>query len=322
MNLSRPLALFSGLAIALGLHAAPSSSSATPAPDIPAVLREWLDTQRGGVAAALLTLDGVTFHEAGKFSADDPRPITADTQFEIGSITKVFTALLLADAAQEGRLKLDAPVGAPFSPSAITFEQLATHTSGLPRLPADLKSPDPANPYATQSLARLIKSFDAAARKARPAASDYSNLGFAALGQAVAASWNEPYAPLLRRRLLAPLDLTDTVADWRQADRDRLAPGHDEAQPATHWDMTAYAPAGSLVSTTRDLAKFVRVCLAADPTHPLHAALADTLRARVPSGDGNGGDQVGLAWQTTKRDGATVYWHNGGTGGFRSFLAF
>lgn len=265
-------------------------------------------------------MEGVTFHEVGKFSANDPRPITADTQFEIGSITKVFTALLLADAVQESRLKLDAPVGTPFAPNAITLEQLATHTSGLPRLPADLKSSDPANPYADQTLARLVKSFDAVARKTRPAASDYSNLGFAVLGQTVAASWHEPYAPLLRRRVLAPLDLTDTVADWRQADPPRLAPGHDEAQPADHWDLAAYAPAGSLVSTPRDLAKFVRFCLSGDTAHPLHAALADTLRPRVPSG--NGGDQVGLAWQITRRDGVTVYWHNGGTGGFRSFLAF
>ena len=315
MNPLRPLAVFFGFALCL--RAAPSPVA--PAPDIPTILREWLDTQRGGVAAALITREGVAFHEAGKFSADDPRPITADTQFEIGSITKVFTALLLADAVETGRLKLDAPVGAPFAPSTITLEQLATHTSGLPRLSADLKSSDPANPYARQTSSRLVKSFDAISAKTRPSASNYSNFGFAVLGQSVAASWNEPYAPLLRRRVLAPLDMTDTVVDWHQADDRRLAPGHDENQPAAHWDLAAYAPAGSLVSTTRDLAKFVRFCLAADPARPLHAALSATLKARVPSDDGG---QVGLAWQIAKQDGVTVYWHNGGTGGFRSFLAF
>ena len=166
-----------------------------------------------------------------------------------------------------------------------------------------------------------MKAFNLAAPRAHPSAgSDYSNFGYAVLGQAVASVWGESYATLLRRRVLAPLGMDDTVAGWREADPHRLAPGHNEGQPAANWDLTAFAPAGALVSTTRDLAKFVGLCLAKDPGSPLHAALADTLRPRVSSGSGTG--KVGLAWQISPRGPATVCWHNGGTGGYGSFLAF
>ena len=78
-----------------------------------AELVQWLGDQPGGVAAAYIDRDGVTFFNAGKFSVTDAQPVTTDTQFEIGSVTKVFTALLLADAINAGKIKFDASVGAP-----------------------------------------------------------------------------------------------------------------------------------------------------------------------------------------------------------------
>jgi CubicO group peptidase (beta-lactamase class C family) len=286
---------------------------------LPAALGRWLADQPGGVAAAWIDADGVAFFDVGRQSAKDNRPITPDTQFEIGSMTKVFTGLLLADAVRAGKVTLDAPVGAPFAPSRVTYLQLATHTSGLPRLPKGFSASDPVNPYAENNLAELAKAFAAAAQTARPAAAAYSNFGFAVLGQAVAGAWNRPYAALLTERVLAPLGLRDTVTSWRDADSRRLAPGHNETGPAGNWDLNAFAPAGALVSTTRDLARFVQACLGLIET-PLTDVLADAARPRVP-GD-TAARQQALGWIVETRGASTIVWHNGGTGGYRSFVAY
>lgn len=285
-----------------------------------ASIERWLGDQPGGVAVAYVDATGVAFFSAGKFAADDKRPITPDTEFEIGSVTKVFTALLLADTMRAGKVSLDAPLGAPFAPTTITWRQLATHTSGLPRLPRDFRPDDPANPYAKQDLARLVQSFRLEAPKAKPSDKmDYSNFGFAVLGQALAASWQKSYPEILKERVLAPLGLKATVTAWREADPARFAPGHSEQGRAANWDLGAYAPAGALVSTTRDLARFVQACLGFVDT-PLAPVLADVVEPRAP-GD-TPGRQIGLGWIVEKRGESTLVWHNGGTGGYRAFVGF
>lgn len=301
---------FLGITLASVLRAAPAG-------EVDAALQQWLGHQPGGIAAARISAGGVTFHQAGRFDREDPRPITPDTLFEIGSVSKVFTALLLADAVRAGKVSLDATIGAPFAASPITYLQLATHTSGLPRMPADFTSSDPLNPYAEQTLAVLQQSFVAAASGLKPAPSAYSNFGFAVLGHAVAGAWDRPYADVLKERVLRPLGLNDTVLSWRQADKPRLAPGHNQAGALVNWDLNAFTPAGALVSTTRDLAKLVQAGLGLAPT-PLQAVLADTMRPRVPGG--SPARQIGLAWQVEQRGASTLIWHNGGTGGYHSLV--
>ena len=305
--------LLLGCCFATAVSAAPLADVFEPA------LKQWLGAQPGGVAAAHIDADGVTFFNAGRFDGTDSPPITPDTQFEIGSVSKVFTAALLADAVKSGKVSLDATVGAPFAPSQVTYLQLATHTSGLPRMPADFSGSDPLNPYEHETLARLVKSFDAVAPALKPAPSSYSNFGFAVLGQAVAGAWGKSYGDALRERVLRPFGLGDTLLAWREADKTRLAPGHNETGALVNWDLNAFAPAGALVSTSRDLAKFVQACLGLAST-PLADVLADTLRPRAP------GDvpakQIGLAWQIEQRGASTVIWHNGATGGYHTFVAF
>lgn len=280
-----------------------------------AQLVQWLGEQPGGVAAAYVDARGVTFANAGKFSAGDARPITSDTEFEIGSVTKVFTALLLAESVSAGKVTLDAKVGAPFAASGISYEQLATHTSGLPRLPKDFAASDAANPYVGQDLEALAKSFAAEAPGAKnPGKSEYSNFGFAVLGQALAKAWGGSYEAVLRERVLQPLGLRETATAWREVDASRMAPGHDEQGPTGHWDLNAYAPAGALVSTTRDLARFVQAALGL-VDNPLAPALHETLQPRAETE--SAGRRVGLAWMIEK---SGEVWHNGGTGGFRSVV--
>jgi CubicO group peptidase (beta-lactamase class C family) len=294
-------------------------ASAAPPKGTQTALDNWLAGLPGGVAVAWVDADGIVFFNAGRYSAKDPRPITPDTQFEIGSITKGFTGLLLADAVRAGKVKLDAPVGAPFAPSKVTYLQLATHTSGLPDVPPDSAVSDWANPYAEQDLPTLVKAFDAVTPKVKPRNQLYSNFGFAVLGQAVAAAWGRPYATLLTERVLAPLGLRDTVVDWRDADPKRLAPAHSEAGPTVNWDLNAYAPGGALVSTSRDLARFLQACVGLID-NPLKDALANAAQPRAVSP--NPARWTGLGWEVEKRGAATIVWHSGATGGYRAFVGY
>ena len=306
-------------AAGLLLGAMNQAAAAVP-PNAQQSVERWLGEQPGGVAVAYADAGGVTFFNAGKFAADDARPITPDTEFEIGSMTKVFTALLLADTVRAGKATLEAPIGAPFAPTTITWQQLATHTSGLPRLPGDFRSGDSANPYAEQDLARLEASWRSEAPKAKPGERmDYSNFGYAVLGQALAAAWGQPYPAVLKERILGPLGLKDTATAWREADPARLAPGHAEQGRAANWDLNAYAPAGALVSTTRDLARLAQACLGLVDT-PLAPVLAEAAKPRA-AGD-MPGRQIGLGWIVEKRGATTIVWHNGGTGGYRSFVGY
>lgn len=313
MTFARILLVGVAVAIAAASHARPADTL------IQNSLKTWLADSPGGVAVAYIDKDGVGFAQAGRFSATDHRRLTPDTQFEIGSVTKTFTAVLLADAVRASRLALEDPIGAPFARSGVTYLQLATHTSGLPPLPTDMAPSDQLNPYADEDLADLIRSFERVSAGLKPAASSYSNFGFGVLGQAVAGAWGKPYGDLLAERVLRPLAMKDTRLSWRDADRSRLAPPHDAAGVGHNWDLNAFAPAGSLVSTTRDMARYVQANLGWVES-PLAAALADTHAAR--SAVGAPTRQIGLAWMIERRGDAMRVWHTGGTGGYRSYVGF
>lgn len=287
---------------------------AAPPVDLDAALRQWLGDSPGGVAAAWIDAEGVTFANAGQFAAADARPITADTYFEIGSLTKPFTGLLLADTVAQGTVKLADPVGAPFGASSVTFRQLVTHTAGLPRM-----AKDPSGARSSLSLEGLVSAFDEVAPRLAPSKSSYSNFGFAVLGQALAAQWGKSYGDVLRERVLTPLGLNDTSVDWHTVDARRLAPGHADGQPVANVNFKAYAPAGALISTTRELARFVQANLGLVDT-PLNALLATT---HQPLADGEVPiRKIGHAWIIETRGPDTVIWHNGATDGYRSFLVF
>ncbi len=218
--------------------------------------------------------DGTAFFQSGTFSAGDPRPITPDTQFELGSVTKVFTALLLAESERLGRVsRLDPaakyllPPGDPAQKamSKITLLSLATHTSGLPRLPGNLGAKPDGNldPYASYDRAMLV----AALRLHGPVAPvgramDYSNFGVAVLGEALAAAWGTPYADALRTHVLDPLGMKSTTVGLSgQPPPAGLAPGHASGKAVPNWTFEAFAPAGGLRSCSRDMALFLTACL-------------------------------------------------------------
>jgi CubicO group peptidase (beta-lactamase class C family) len=262
----------------------------------------------------------------------------AQTLFEIGSITKTFTGLLLAEAVERGAVGADDPVTQYLPDSLnvrayegrpITLVQLVTHRSGLPRVPANLLPPvNPADPYAHYTVADLYAFLEGYQPSSPPdAAYAYSNLGMGLLGHALAWQADTSYAALVQQRITVPLGLDDTRMDLTPAQQDRFARGYNPAgAPTPPWHIPTLAGAGALRATATDMLSYVRAHLAAADTTLLGRAMqrATTPIADVDLGDNAAftGTRIGYAWHMTPRDGQTVVWHNGGTGGFSSFIGF
>src|SRR5580704_17433633 len=179
------------------------------------------DRESLGYVAGIADAGGHRVISVGASGAADDRALDGDSVFEIGSITKVFTALLMADMAQRGEVAFDDPVAKYLPPEgrphpydkdgAITLLDLATHTSGLPRSPPNLEPKDPDNPYADYTAARLYAFLSSYTSQFQPGTSfEYSNLGFGLLGHALALRAGCPYEDLLLDRICAPLGLEDT----------------------------------------------------------------------------------------------------------------
>jgi D-alanyl-D-alanine-carboxypeptidase/D-alanyl-D-alanine-endopeptidase len=251
----------------------------------------------------------------------------ADALFEYGSITKTFTALLLADMAVRNELKLDDAVEAVLPDSLklrdsagapITWADLATHRSGLPRLPANLRDQSGADPYdySRQEMLAFLAGWKAS--RARDAQWEYSNLGYGLLGEALAMRARSSYATLLTERVLAPLGLSDMRLALRDAPVPGLLTGHDlGGRPVPPWRFDAIAGAGALVGSARALARYAQAALGLFD-HPLKPAfaLALTPRAEGPQAQ----NRIGLAWMTGPLFDRRIANHDGGTGGFSTSL--
>ena len=309
-----------------------ASAFAKPSADLQKKLDDFVKGGPGGVAVAWVDADGTAFFSSGTMSAADPRAITPDTQFEIGSVSKVFTALLLAESEQLGKVSrndsaakylLPAGDSAQAALAKITLLSLTTHTSGLPRLPANI-GPNPdamPQPYATYDRVMMVE----ALRLHGPPAvvgkdESYSNFGAAVLGESLAAAWGTSYAEALREHVLSPLGMNATTVGLTgtppPAD---LAPGHMNGKPVPIWTWLAFAPAGGLRSSARDMALFLFACLA-QPAGPLHVALASMVQPQHALDDMTG--QIGLGWMLTDEADSPVAWHNGATVGSHTFVAF
>lgn len=303
-----------------------------PSEAIRAILAERIDTQRQshGIVVGVIEPGGRRVVAHGRMGRDDPRPVDTDTLFEIGSITKPFTSLLLADMVARGEVALADPL-AKYLPGGVavparagrtvTLVDLATHTSGLPGLPDDFAPRDIGNPYADYTLAQL---YGFLARFV-PAAEigtifDYSNLGYGLLGQALAHRAGTGYAGLVAARIAAPLGMTSTMIAVTGEASDRFAPAHGvDLAPVAHWDLPTLAGAGALRSTARDLMHFVEAALGYRESRLTEAFAAMLALQRPTHGPGIA---IGLGWMIEEIDGDTLVWHNGGTGGHRSFAGY
>lgn len=255
-----------------------------------------------------------------------------NTIFEIASLTKIFTALLLADAVTRGEVRLDEPLSKfvptgskvpDFSGRAITLIDLATHTSGLPLRPNNLKAaPDTPNKYAGYTLDQLYAGLPEYRLAHAPGSQfEYSNLAFALLGQALARQSGEPFPELLQRRLIGPLGLSDTRFGDDLAAAARRAQGHDmDLKAIGPTDDGALNPAGGLRSTANDLLALLSLFLSGAGSDDLSQAAHLMLSVDRP---GNGSDtRMALGWRRTVAHGEAYYWSNGSSDGSRTFMGF
>ena len=289
------------------------------------VLYRFMQQQPDGAEAAIALLagDSVIYYgvrrEAGTLRSIE----NADSRFGIGSVSKVFTATLLAELVEEGRVQLDDPVNDaypfPFADSiTFTYRQLATHTSGLPRLPNNMPGLllGPKNPYAGYGGEQLQDYLREQLSLMPEGQGGYSNLGFGVLGYTLGSRIDTVgYAAALQHRVLDKLGMPAT-SFGKDDSTGPVVPGLDaDGKPATYWNFTeAMGPAGAIVSTARDMATFLRAQL--DPTR---TALALTREEHVTLSPQQG---VGLGWQIVHpTPDYTVYWHNGAVGGYRAFTA-
>ena len=250
------------------------------------------------------------------------------TVFEIGSITKVFTATMLAEMARRGEVSLDDPISKHLPATVrvpsrkgreITLLDLATQHSGLPRLPTNLRPADSENPYAdygAEELRRFLASYtltrDIGERF------EYSNLGVGLLGYVLAMRAGTDYEMALKTRVLDPLGLRETSITLSPEMAQRLAVGHTSRGRVTkNWDIGILAGAGGLRSTADDMMTFAAAHF--DSAGPLFPVFEATLRPRR-SLAATGTDSIGLNWLLMRPGGQPIAWHNGGTGGYRSFL--
>jgi CubicO group peptidase (beta-lactamase class C family) len=288
--------------------------------DDPALQAE-IDVVAGPRAARFKTLAvGVLRGDARAFRGYGTPAPDERTVYEIGSITKAFTGILLAGSERHSP---DDPLSKHFPPGfkpksaellEITLGQIATHRSGLPRMPTNFAPKDRGNPYADYGPERMFDFLRGLSMNRDPGeAYEYSNLGMGLLGHVLSGG---DYEKLVVDRICAPLGMDDTRIALSDDQKRRLAPGHDASGKAVpNWDIPGLAGAGALRSTVRDMLRF----LAAN----VDAADGPMARSHAPRADAQGPTRIGLGWHLTPlKGGRIMVWHNGGTGGYRTFAGF
>ena len=285
------------------------------------------------LAIGVIQQDRHYIKEFGKLSDTQPSNLNAHTVYEIGSVTKVLTGTVLAALINEKtvlledsiRLYLPADVVSQLhlSIQSITLLQLVTHTSGLPRLPVSLLEAiaDPANPYSQYTAEKMYADLEQVKLLSEPGHHyEYSNFGMGLLGHLSSLKVSQPYEELVKNCICQPLGMTDTTIRLTPEQQQRLTLGHSsDGTLASNWSFDVMAPAGAFRSTVKDLLKFLQANL-----HKTDTQVAKALaRSQERYFEDNPLLHIGLAWHiSTLWNGQVVYWHNGGTGGYVSFIGF
>ena len=311
------------------------------------VIQPLIDTNKNvGVSVGIIRGEDTAFFGYGRVNIDSNRQPDGDTIYEIGSITKVFTALLLANTAEDGFVNLTDPVQ-EFLPASIqmpvcddteiTLIDLVSHMSGLPRIPSNLNNFKDylsldfvKNPYASYTPQRLYAFLSKHTLKTKPGTEcSYSNLGMGLLGHILARNQRKTYEDMVVSRICNPLAMNDTRITLSPEQESRLAQGYQGvftisslclSFPASNWDFHTLSGAGALRSTVNDLLKFLSANAGITQT-PLSSAMETTqvVRHKIKPTM-----SIAMGWhiQDSNYPDNSIVWHNGGTGGYRSYMGF
>ncbi len=312
--------------------------------------KEWHRDDAVALCAGVVFGGKTYVLNAGRKTLDQEETPTADTEFQIGSITKVFTCTALSTLIEENQVSLDDPISAllpgwaipEYQGRKITVRDLATHRSGLPRMPDvpmqgsiidGLLFRGLVDPY-RNGTPEYVREFLAQYTLPRvPGEGDeYSNLGMGLLGYALSQKTGQPYASLIKQRILDPLGMHDTGVQLNAEQEARFAQGYISpitlgtlliTFPMRRWNLAeGFQGCGSINSTVHDMLKFVHANIEA-PEGPLGKALAHVQEPLFDDSEIKN-CKVGLGLFSQKIDGLddVMHWHNGGTGGYNSFMAF
>ncbi len=269
----------------------------------------------------------MSYYNYGRISEEKPVEPDSLSMFEIGSISKTFTAGILAKMVEEGKVQLDDPIS-KYLPDGlgewgdeleITLEELSTHTSGLPRLPDNMymkmlmNMDNPYSKYTDEEMYKFLKKYEPIAKSERKA--EYSNLGVGLLGHILALVNETDYETLTTQYISTPLKMDYTTITLNETHQARWADGHNmSGDPTSNWDLPTFAGAGAIRSNTSDMLKYLEA--------NLHNKLAFAATHKKRKEFGEKVD-IGLGWiLSTSKEDLPIIWHNGGTGGYRTFAGF
>lgn len=291
-----------------------------------AVRQRVVAGQSVGIVVGVVDADGRDYFSFGKRAAGGPERVDERSVYEIGSISKAFTGILLADMTARGVVKLEDTVQSLLPgqlvrvPSRegreISLLDLATHRSSLPRLPNNLHPADPANPYADYTVGQMYEFLSGhELRHAIGSKYEYSNLGMGLVGHALALKAGMSYEDLVLERISRPLGLNDTRVELTPGMRARMAKGHRGGKEVSNWDIPTLAGAGALRSTAHDMLTFLEANLGLRAS-PISEAMSASHEFRAEAA---GPVKMALGWHLRENGASSLVWHNGGTGGYRTF---
>ena len=281
------------------------------------------------IAIGVIDGDGPRYYSFGAQKMGGA-PADEHTLYEIGSISKVFTAILLADQIEHKKMKAEDPI-ADYLPSkvivpvysgggpAITLGNLSDHTSALPRLPSNMDPADPNNPYADYT-AEMLYDFLSSYQLPREVGSayEYSNLAVGLLGLILADHAGTTYESLLKEKITVPMEMQETAIKLSDALKKKFATGYSLGIEVESWDLPTFAGAGAIRSSTSDMLKFLAANMGLHKTN-LRKAMDLT---HQPRHDKAPGASIGLGWFLMEGSQGNIISHGGATGGFRAFAGF
>lgn len=281
-----------------------------------------------GIVVGVINSDGTTFYSCGVKSVKTNEAVDENAVFEIGSISKTFTGVLLADMVKKGDLELDDPlqsllpdgVTAPtLNEEPIRLYQMSNHTSSLPAMPSNFAPANPANPFADYSEEQLY-AFLNNYKLPRAIGSEYqySNYAVGLLGYVLAAKRKLTYEELMMEVIVKPLGMENTSITLSSSMRENLAIGHSNGAEVENWDIPTLAGAGAIRSTAVDMLKYLAANMGIEQSSLYPAMQLSHKNSRKEGSN----PIVGLGWHTMVFDDQEIVWHNGGTGGYRTFAGF
>lgn len=280
-----------------------------------------------GIVVALIDGENVEYYSYGKADLKTGADVDENSIFEIGSISKTFTGIIVADEVVKGKMKLSDPISKYLSEytkvptrndKSITIKDVATHSSSLPRMPDNFAPANPNNPYADYTI-EMAYDFISSVELTRDIGEryEYSNLGLGMLGHILELQYDKDYEAIMVERIANPLGMNNTRIVFTPEMKKHLAKGHNNGEEVENWDLPALAGAGAIRSSPVDMVKYVQANMGVLKT-PLYEAMQLSHKTAYENEDQK--FKIGLTWHYSN-DGEIIQ-HGGATGGYRAFAGF